>query len=236
MTTRITVVGVLGLAGFACGDLVPGFYNAPTANGVDRVGFGSPEGGEPPPAVKAKDKASIGLKMASDAQNKAFITNGDVPVERAISTPIGKTVSGTDTIMAQWDEFTGTSTSTIQVVWTTVNGEPFLPIGHKLNGKPAPFVEWRFGATDPVDFMAHITEIKLIAATISWSSDGGTSFQTADIFPFFTLPWKGSDFGKMLGLAGVNYMFTIYEYEVIPAPASLGLLALGGIFACRRRR
>lgn len=239
MALRLVILLLGSAAGVAWGDLIPGYYNSPVKGSASSpavvAASPEPEGGEQPPAVKPKDKVSIGLKMASDQQNKAFITNGDVPVERGMVTPIGKNVAGTDTILAFWDETPG-ALSSIQVIWTTVNGEPFLPVGHTLNGKPANLIEWRVGATDPIEFMKHITEIKLTKATISWSSNGGASFQTTSIFQFFSNPWDGIDIGKMLPLAGVNYMFTIYEFEAIPAPGSLGLLALAGALASRRRR
>lgn len=187
--------------------------------------------------------ASLGLKMFASASVGAFInTGGDVSVHRGFSdyTPLGQNVNGSGTILGKWTEFDGIGSNKIQVVWKTDNGEEFLPANATVEGQPAIFLGWRFGGADPVDWRPQVdpATIKILSAVVGISSDGGVTVTTFPITSSFPPPWDGTDVGLTLPLAGqgINYIFTVYEFEFLPAPGTVATLGLALMVASRRRR
>lgn len=205
----------------------------PGAGGVD-----VPRG-----AVVARDTASSGLMMFADQSNFRFINSGgDASVRRAVGfVPTGATASGSDIVVSRWNEFPGSSSNKIQVIWATQNGTDLLPSGQMVNGRPAAFLGWRFGATDPANFNRTVMRVDLFSVKVLASNDRGQSFDVYDFTNFFVNPWNGRDVGLVLPLAGqgVNFLIAEYEYRVqfTPTPGTaLPLLAGMGLLARRRRR
>lgn len=191
-------------------------------------------------AVKPDDEATVSLKMFNQSGDEAFINaDGEKPVTRGPDeVSIGANANGTGNILAKWDEFTGNTTNTIQTIWRTDNGEEFLPAGVLINGEPAAFLGWRFGAEDPVDWRRWVDHVDIVSALVALSTDGGQTFNTFDITSAFSNPWDGTDVGITLALAGTgtNYILTRYEFSAVPTPAGAALFALAGLASSTRRR
>lgn len=195
-------------------------------------------------AVVAMDHATLGLMMFADQSTFAFINaGGDVSIRRNQDfMPIGTLFNGTDTVLAKWNEFADPFMNKVQVIWKTQNGGEMLPANAMVQGRPAPFLGWRLGALDPVEFRPQFQPINLSSVVIRVSSNGGQTFDATDLTPFFLPrnPWDGTDTGLVLPLRGqgINMIITEYEYRVIPAPSAGAalLVAAAGVLCKRRRR
>lgn len=209
------------------------------------VGPASPSGGpdEPSfPGVLGDETASVGLKVYANPSVSGFINaGGDQPVMRGATHNIGSGGAyGTYNVQASWDEFVGTNTNIIQVVWKTSNSQRFVPSGALVGGLPVQFLEWRFGVTDPVMFGPWVTGNSLVAATISSSTNGGQTLQNFDITASVTNPWNGTVSGTTLPISffnNANYIQLTVEYVLVPAPGAVAVVAgAAGLIAVRRRR
>ncbi|MCA9279630.1 MAG: hypothetical protein H6815_10245 [Phycisphaeraceae bacterium] len=193
-------------------------------------------------AVLANDTLSLGLYAYASSSNTSFInTGGDVLVTRgAGATSLGDNSKGTGEIHAQWDEFVGTTTNTVQVIWQSSDNSDMLPAGTTVNGLPANYLNWRVGATDPVNFTQYLQDLNLVTVTVFTSSNGGQSFDVHDLTSLFSSGWNGTDINHALILAGLGTNMLIAEYEfeytLVPSPG-VGILMGGfGLLASRRRR
>lgn len=209
------------------------------------IGFGTRSGGIHDGSggvVLANDTLSLGMYAYASSSNTSFINSGgDVLVTRgAGATSIGDNTKGTGEVHAQWDEFSGTTTNTIQVIWQSSNGSDLLPAGTTVNGLPANYLNWRVGAVDPVNFSQWVDTIELETVTLFVSNNNGQSFDVHDLTGLFSPDWNGTDTNHALNLAGLGTNMLIAEYEfsytLVPAPG-VGILMGGlGVFASRRKR
>ncbi len=227
---------------FAAGAVIVGTLGAPTvAPGTIWSPAGSPE---TPSAVVPGDAASLALKVYSSTSASAFLNvQGDVPVTRGPGyTNIGAAAPGFGnyTVQAHWDEIVGETMNTVRVRWKTSNGQKFIPPGAQVQGLAAAFLEWRIGATNPVSFQAWVTQVDLLKAILSVSSNGGSTLAAYDITDGLSNPWNGTAFGATLPLsmfANANYIQAMIMYKPVPGPASAAAIVMGaGLCAARRRR
>lgn len=198
------------------------------------------------PSVVAGDTASVALKMFSNEGDQYINSLGSVSVKRGQApVSIGENVTqqtfgGTKPqIMASWDEFVGTDTSTVVLNIFTSDGAPFLPSGFSMGGESFDFWTWNFGMFDKVTWRGGFLAAPLVQARFQLSSTSGEDFPTnKSMTGNVGNPWGGSDFGVTQAdlAAGVNYVRISYEVLPVPAPGALALLGLSGIAAARRRR
>lgn len=185
-------------------------------------------------SVKPGDNASMSLTMPGGLY---INQDGDVPVERGGSpVSIGRNVNGVGLILAAWDEIVTESGRFVQALWQTDNGEDILPLG-----APSFFWGWKFGMTDPVEFLPFVTNVEVKTATLALSRDSGASF-----FTLFSIKgglpnpasWDGKDPGIFQSSAGngINLVLAMYEIDPVPGPAALSVFGLAGLAATRRRR
>jgi len=199
------------------------------------------------PAVVAGDTASVALRMFSDSSDQYINSLGNVSVKRgqaAIS--IGENTTQTlfgggskPQIMASWDEFVGSTSSTIVLNIFTSDGAAFLPLDYSRSGETFNFWAWNFGMGDKVTWAGGASAATLIQARYQLSSTGGDDFTTnKSMTTNLGNPWTGSDFGiAQADLASsVNYVRISYEVSPIPAPGAMALLGLSGLAVARRRR
>lgn len=199
-------------------------------------------------SVVAGDTASIALRMFSDSGDQFINSLGDVSVKRGQApVSIGENITqqffgGGSTkpqIMASWDEYLGSTTSTIVLNIFTSDGSAFLPMGYSQGEQVFDFWTWNFGMADKVTWRGGFGAVPLVQARYQLSSDGGTEFPTnKSMISNIGNPWTGSDFGVTQAdlAAGVNYVRVSYEVSPVPAPSAAALLGLGGLAAARRRR
>ena len=193
------------------------------------------------PAVPPGEEASVAMKVYANPGVSAFVNqSGDGGVVRGGFENTGSGGSyGNYNVMASWDEFVGTNSNIVQVIWKTSTGQRFFPQGATVGGLPVQFLEWRLGATDPVEFGSWVTGNTLVSATISSSTNGGGNFQNFDITSSISNPWDGTAFGTTLPISFfnlANYIQLTIEYTPIPAPGVITVLAGAGLLAARRRR
>ncbi|MCC6662010.1 MAG: hypothetical protein IT437_14130 [Phycisphaerales bacterium] len=193
------------------------------------------------PAVPPGEEASLALKVYANPGVSGFVNqSGDGSVERGGFENTGSGGAyGNYNVMASWDEFVGTGSNIVQVIWKTSTGQRFFPPGATVGGLPIQFLEWRLGASDPVGFGPWVSGNSLVAATISSSVNGGASFQNFDITASISNPWNGTAVGTTLPISFfnlANYIQLTIEYTPVPAPGVVTVLAGAGFLACRRRR
>lgn len=224
------------------GGMLPTFSSGEPVSSSPSLPGGGPDG-VARGAVVAQDRATLGLMMFANQSTFGFINSGgDVSIKRNTDfMPIGTLFNGTDTVVARWNERPDSFSNKVQVIWKTLNGREMLPIGSTVQGQPAPFLGWRLGALDPVEFRERFQPINLISVVVRVSSNGGQTFDATDLTPFFLPrnPWDGTDTGLVLPLRGqgINMIITEYEYRVIPAPSAGAVLLAGAAgILCRRRR
>ncbi len=199
-------------------------------------------------SVVAGDTAAVAMRMFSSEGDQYINSLGNVSVKRG-QAPVSigenttqQTFGGGTTkpqIMASWDEFVGTSTSTIVLNVFTSDGAPFLPMGYSIAGQTFDFWTWNFGMGDKVTWRGGAPAAPLIQARFQLSSTGGDDFQTnKSMTTNLGNPWAGSDFGITQAdlAASVNFVRISYEVSPIPAPSAAALLGLSGLAAVRRRR
>ena len=242
MSTRALFVGagLLGAASVAFADIVPMRNGVPVGTPIDEeiviLDYGN-NNRSGTPAIPEDDVATAGLMMFTASNVGEFINSGgDANVQRGPDyTDLGENVNTDGFIQAKWDEFTGSSSNTVQAIWNSTDGSEFLPTGTMIGDEAAIFVGWRFGADDPVDFFSWVQSTELIRAIVAFSDDGGQSFNSFDITGAFPPEWDGTDVGITLALVGTgtNLILTQYEFLPIPAPAASLLLIAPAI---RRRR
>lgn len=204
------------------------------ASGLEEELGGGGQREFPGGSVKAGDKASMSLTMPS---GQYINQDGDKAVERGgAPVSIGKNRNGVGNILAAWDEINTGSGRYIQALWQTDNGEDILPLG-----APSFFWGWKFGMSDPVEFLPFVTNVEVKTATLALSRDSGASF-----FTLFSIKggisnpasWDGKDPGIFQSSAGngINLVLALYEIDPVPAPAALSVFGLAGLAVGRRRR
>jgi hypothetical protein len=226
------------------------------------IGFMSSHAGTPTPSsggggysprvnplrgVSPGDTASMGLFMFDANFNFAPVnTGGDALVTRGANASLGGNNNGSSNVTGFWDEVVLGNTVVIRAAFGTASGEPLLPMGSQVptpggGSAPAAFWTWRFGGLDPVNFMDHVTQVRLIRATVSFSADRGQSYFST-ISHTTSIPnrnnWNpASDDGLIVSNIGdgMNYVMLQYEIEVVPTPGPIALMA-GGLFALAARR
>lgn len=195
------------------------------------------------PATMPGETASMALRQYQNPSNNGFINaGGAVNVARGPTfTSLGANVNGSGQIEGRWDEIVGDVTR-IQVIWRTSNQEAFIPAGALINGAPVQFLGWEFGNNNPVNFGPWVQHVELIGATLSSSDDWGNNIlDTFDVFSAINSPnpWDGTGGVGAQGSGfwqDANWIELELEYQVVPAPAAAGTLALAGVVGAFRRR
>lgn len=241
------VAGLLIPAGFAAANPI-GFMSPFSGTPAGDPGGGYSPRVNPLRGVQPNDTASMGLFMFDANFNFAPVNSGsDVLAMRGASTGLGTNNNGSSTVNGFWDEVVLGNTVVIRATFGTANGEPLMPMGSQVptpggGSAPAVFWTWRFGGLDPVNFMDHVTQVRLIRATVSFSADRGQTYYST-ISHTTSIPnrnnWNpASDEGLIVSNIGdgMNHVLLQYEIEVVPSPGPIALIAGGLLTITARRR
>lgn len=219
---------------------LPGVAEPPTQG----PGGYNPRTGQPLRGVMANDTASFRLQMTdTNGATVNLNSGGQFNVARGPTfTDIGANRNGTSRVVATWDEVIANNRTYVMVLvrLTDIN-DSFMPPNANNGGVPAFSWRWNFGTANPVNFQSWVTQVNMQSAVVSFSNDLGASYSNGSTVFTSSLPptWNpGSDPGLDIPIFGdgTNALLLSYEIEVIPAPASFGLLSAAGLFALRRRR
>jgi hypothetical protein len=178
--------------------------------------------------------------LNADGHAPVAISSFIDPEFHSIGEMVVETTGETDVVEAAWWELILPTEHFVQFVFRTQEGNQFVPFNAKKNGQNIQAFTYEVGADgDGIDFRHWVDSVGLSELTISYSYDGGqTVFADPTIHdPLGDDPWSGTD-DMHLGLAfpgeGVNWLQVTYKIGVVPAPATVALLA--PVLMLRRRR
>jgi hypothetical protein len=192
--------------------------------------------------VAPGDSATMCLVMMdSQGHVQAVNSTAECDVTRGNTfTDLGSNSNGGGDLLGAWEEVVQGNSLYVNAVFKTSDGSQFMPITSKVNGQSAYFWSWHMGLNDPVNFQNFVTAVPLITGRVAFSSDGGQTFtNTSSITTNLSSDWDpGRDPGVLMTNIGdgTNYMLLQYQIQVVPTPAALATLGLGGLFMGRRRR
>lgn len=245
----LTIVMIAGLAGGVTAGPV-------TYEHVDSSGdaFTAPLDPEQP-SIAPSENASLSLRATNQNVGDLGFYNsgGDVALKiNDGARSIGTNPSGVE-IFAEWSEsIVSGDRRRVRAVWQTADGSALLPFGTQINGQSVQFLRWNLGITDPINWAPEVIGIELVSATFFGSFDMGATFSDIEsiqaLFDNGVSQWTidaAFDRGDNLitdtaGPAGYNFVMTEYVYDVefdpIPTPGTITMLAGAGLMLARRRR
>lgn len=121
----------------------------------------------------------------------------------------------------------------IQLNIYSANGSPLVPAGTEINGRPADTLQFHVGTGQKSDPIDTDTPQVILSSGMAVFQDGSMVGGTIGLAPMVNVGGVGYYApGGEIGGIDEAAMF----WEVTPEPASLTLLALGGLLAAGRRR
>lgn len=188
-----------------------------------------------------------GAFFLDDTAGSSFIVDAapaDGGQNLTYTTPVSMT-----TVAADLDNGDGTRTALVQTTALDAAGASiaWVPAGVTNGGDP--FVAWRMdvgttaGGVDGLDIALNPGE------SVNFLGSGFAAFDsTGGVLGVFALTLDDSAGSTASGLAVIGIggadiagfdlaaIQLFWDYEIVPAPASLSMIALGGLVAARRRR